>query len=399
MDSSRRLPLPASYLILTAAFLALTVGSRPAAAGPVRLKSIAIDPVSVDLAPGQTKTFRAVGSYSDSTTKNITTQVKWSSKKSTVATVDAKGVVTALASGETEIGAFDAASGVSASQTAKVTVGSLKTLSITPGSGSLGTGGTLQLHAIGSFSNGLTNVDVTNVVAWESSSTALATVATGAPTGDGLVTGVKAGTVTITASDRSSKVSTSGTYKVVKVGPLQSIKVSPTIGLATVKHSKTFKAIGSYGQGITLDISSSVKWTSSNPDVGTVDATGKATGVSLGVSVISVKDPATGMTSTSTAGDAFFHVVGALTALQCTPASVSVHIGKPKGLKALGTFVGASIPLPFKNVQWTSSSTSNATVDPQGVVTCVLAGPTTVSVKDPQTGIDSGASSCLVTCK
>ncbi len=68
--------------------------------------SIAITPAKPTIAPGKTQQFTATGTYTDKTTANLTTQVKWSSSVPTVATIGlGTGLATAgMTSGATMIG-------------------------------------------------------------------------------------------------------------------------------------------------------------------------------------------------------------------------------------------------------------------------------------------------------
>jgi hypothetical protein len=77
-----------------------------------------------------------------------------------------------------------------------VTVNStpLSSLSVTPASPSISTGGTQQLTVTGTYSNGSTQ-DLTSQVIWQSSNTSVATIANG-----GLATGLIAGSATISAT-------------------------------------------------------------------------------------------------------------------------------------------------------------------------------------------------------
>jgi uncharacterized protein YjdB len=132
--------------------------------------------------------------------------VTWTSSVPSVATVSASGVATAVGAGTTTITA--SATGwsghVSSSGTVTVTGsgsgggssgGSVASLSIIPSSQSVASPGqTSQFIAIGTTSSGAT-VNLSNQVAWSSSSPQIATI--GATTG--LATGVGKGSATITA--------------------------------------------------------------------------------------------------------------------------------------------------------------------------------------------------------
>jgi len=68
------------------------------------LQSIAVSrSVVANLADGKTQQFHAVGSYSDGSTPDITSQVNWMSTYTDIATISAAGLATGLKPGQTEI--------------------------------------------------------------------------------------------------------------------------------------------------------------------------------------------------------------------------------------------------------------------------------------------------------
>ena len=68
-----------------------------------QLNSIAVTPVNPTTAAGGSQQFTATGTYSDGSTANITTQVTWSSSNTSVATINASGLATAVAAGTSTI--------------------------------------------------------------------------------------------------------------------------------------------------------------------------------------------------------------------------------------------------------------------------------------------------------
>ena len=89
------------------------------AAAPVPVTSVSLDKTSLGLTEGDTETLTATVEPSDATNKNVT----WSSDDTSVATVDASGLVTAVARGTAVITAT-AADGSGASASCTVTVSS-----------------------------------------------------------------------------------------------------------------------------------------------------------------------------------------------------------------------------------------------------------------------------------
>ncbi|HEY7339188.1 MAG TPA: Ig-like domain-containing protein, partial [Bryobacteraceae bacterium] len=76
----------------------LTVG----AGGPT-LQSIAVTPANPSIAKGTTQQFTATGTYSDSSTQNLTGQVTWTSATTSVATITATGLATGAGTGTSTI--------------------------------------------------------------------------------------------------------------------------------------------------------------------------------------------------------------------------------------------------------------------------------------------------------
>ena len=121
--------------------------------------------------------------------------VTWSSSDTSVATVDASGLVTGVGEGMATI----TASAGNASGSAVVSVMQpVATVEVSPSADTIGLGRTLQLTAEGFDENG--DAVVGAAFSWESSDAAVATVDT-----SGLVTGVTVGAATITASAGSGQ--------------------------------------------------------------------------------------------------------------------------------------------------------------------------------------------------
>ena len=137
-------------------------------------------------------------------------------------------------------------------------------------------GASAQLTAIVNPSNA-----TDRTVAWKSSNTAVATVA------NGKVTGVKAGTATITAKagSKTAAVTVTVTDGVV---PVSSVKIT---GATSGKLSVAKGASKQLGATVGPDDATykTVTWTSSNTAVATVDKTGKVTGVKAGTATITAK--------------------------------------------------------------------------------------------------------------
>jgi Flp pilus assembly secretin CpaC len=158
------------------------------------LQSVAISPAAASIAIGNRTQFTALGTFSDTTTQDLTSQVTWASATQAVGIINSGGSATGLSAGATQISA--SLNGISSpSSTLAVTSATLQSIAIAPLSATVTAGITQQWTATGTFSDG-TIQDVTASVRWSSSSTNVATI--GASTG--LATGVSQGTATITAT-------------------------------------------------------------------------------------------------------------------------------------------------------------------------------------------------------
>jgi N-acetylneuraminic acid mutarotase len=169
----------------------LSAGTRVARVSFVNgLLSIAVTPAMPSMAKGLTEQFVATGTFSDTSTADLTNTVTWSSGTPAVATVNATGLARGVATGSATITATSGS--VTGRETLTVTAAVLESLAITPTSPRSGIGLTRQLTATGTYSDG-TTADVTNLANWTSSAPAVATV--GSQTG--LTTGVSLGSSNI----------------------------------------------------------------------------------------------------------------------------------------------------------------------------------------------------------
>ncbi len=211
------------------------------ATASVEVTSISVTGVSLSsstasITIGDTVHFIATVSPTDATNTNVS----WSSSDESVATVDSEGIVTAIAAGTatitvtTEDGSYTASASVEVSDIAVTAV------SVSPESDSLDINETVQLSAT------ISPEDATNTnVSWSSSDESVATV-----DADGLVTGIAAGSATITVTTEdgsytaSCSITVSETEEPVNNAPVAAISADVTSG--TVSLTVTFDASDSY---------------------------------------------------------------------------------------------------------------------------------------------------------
>jgi len=174
-------------------------GSTTLTVTTATLQSISVTPSNPSVANGTAQQFTATGHFSDNTTQDLTSSVTWSSSKTSVATISntsgSQGLATSVGTGTTTISATSGS--VSGSTTLTVTGATLQSITVAPPNPSIPVGTTQQFTATGHYSDGNTQ-DLTTSVGWNSSDTTVAMISN-SNGAQGLATGLKAGTVTITA--------------------------------------------------------------------------------------------------------------------------------------------------------------------------------------------------------
>jgi uncharacterized protein YjdB len=156
---------------------------------PISVYAVAISLAQVAVYVGQTV---QLGVTVKDVTGGVLTgrAVTWSSALPTIATVSSQGLVTAVAAGTATITAT--VDGKSTTASVTVALVPVSTVTVTPSTGSLFVGQTLQLSASAKDSTG--NTLTGRAVTWSSASPTIATVSS-----QGLVTAIVAGTVSVTA--------------------------------------------------------------------------------------------------------------------------------------------------------------------------------------------------------
>jgi hypothetical protein len=148
----------------------------------------------------------------------------------------------------------------------------LNSITVSPASPSVGVAAVQKFKATGTYSDGSTQ-DVTSSASWTSSDTSNVTIQTTGQTNPGVATAVAQGSATITA--QLGGLSGTATLTVTIKGgssptaPLASISVNPPTSSVIIGATQQFKATGTYTDGTTQDITSSVNWTSVDPSTAT----------------------------------------------------------------------------------------------------------------------------------
>ena len=218
-------------------------------------------------------------------------------------------------------------------------------------------------------------------VTWSSSDNSIATV-----NAEGVVTAIKEGTATITATTNDgSNLKATCTVK-VSIMPVASITLNITE--KTLEEGETVNLTASV---LPANASNkSLAWTSSDENVATVDANGLVTAVKEGTATITAKanDGSNVSVKCTIKVKAPVVLVEGIT-LNATEQTLTV--GETFALTASVTPENAT----NKSLAWTSSDENVATVDANGLVTAVKEGTATITAK-ANDGSNASAS-CTIT--
>ncbi len=388
---------------------------------------IAISPTTQSISVSQQAAFTAVGltghGNHPGTVSNITDQVTWTSSVPSVATINAAGIATGVSAGTTTITAtingYTGLLGATAQLTVTGggsgvgTVTGITSIAVIPGSQAVqAPGNTAQFIAIGTSTGGNT-VDLTNQVAWTSTSQQIATIGGN----NGLATAVGQGSDTITAlysnPGGGSTVTGTATFT-VSAGTTEqftSVTIIPNSQeLSASGQTGQFIALGTLGSnGLDEDVTSSgqITWSSSSPSVASVSVGGLATGVSVGSTTVTaeLKNPDGSIVSNSaTVTTTNTPAPEPLLSLNIIPSSITVgNIQDTGQFLAIGTFSQSPTVRDLTNsVTWISSApnvfpiNSNGTGTPNpgadaGVATAYGTGGATIIAEELDPTLTNGS--------
>lgn len=340
---------------------------------PAKLTSVAVSPATPTIAAGTNVRFSAMGTYSDGSTADVSSQVTWSIRDvmgTGVASIDGTGTANGLRQGQAMISAeLDALTG-----NTLMTVGPGVPVRLAFSTAPVQTpkGTTARFVVTADLSDGGTQ-DVSGLVTWTStdvSGTSVASVAAG-----GVVTGNNVGKATITASLRGLSVSAS-----FEVTPavLTSIQLSSTTLTLFQAQSTTLSAFGVYSDGTRKDISATVDWEGADligVGVLSVAAGGKIVARNIGQARITASQG--GLKASATVEVK----ASSVTSLTVSPSS-AFYLFSPLQLTATASLMGGGTADVTNLATWTLDVTDGTPADwkvSKGLVTANSTGVATVT--------------------
>ncbi|MDD3172686.1 MAG: Ig-like domain-containing protein [Herbinix sp.] len=238
----------------------------------------------------------------------------------------------------------------------KINITVIDGISLSTAKATLYTKGTLQLEAL--------VTDNTNTITWSSSNTGIATVT------DGLVTGVKAGTAVITAKQTINGVVKKATCEITVQQTVTTIVLDPSVTTLAIKGYTTLHATISPNNlsGVTL------QWKSSNDNIVKIVETSALTatiqGVAGGHAVISAINQ-----DNVVVGYCDVTVQQPVTSIVLSETAATLDLSL-KYIQLRATVYPENAV--NKNIIWSTTDSSKATINANGLVTLLKPGTVTI---------------------
>lgn len=359
------------------------------------LTSLSLNPTTVQMEIGGESQLSLMGVFSDGTTQNLTNQALWSSSNISIASP--ANLFPGRIRGESAGSAVLTATFQGLSTTRSITVQNitLSQLEISPIYRNISLGASQLYQATGIFSDG-SRRDLSAVTQMTSLSPSVAQIQSSSTAGS-LVRSNAAGSTSIEAEYLGVKATAT---LVVSNKTLTEIQIQSPSGLA-LNFQTQLRAIGTFSDGSTLDLTKDVLWSSSNENFLSVSNSTDTKGLAAALQVGSVTVTAEMQGLQSQAN---INVTNAtLTSLDVSPSRLLISRNTNFKVKARGIFSdGSSLDLT-QEVSWTSSNTTHLQIttggEQSGSVTNLSNGSNypTVQLTASLNGVTSSASQITIT--
>ncbi|MGG4451228.1 Ig-like domain-containing protein [Brevibacillus porteri] len=344
----------------------ITKSVKQNASTPLKAKALSLDLEKVDVSPGNSKSIKVMATLDNGSQVDVSSQAVYVVEDPSVASIN-KGIVYAVNGGTTRARLYFGGQSKMFTITVDAPSVHLTSISLAPGQSTITEGQIQRLYASAYYSDG-NSKDISSVASFDTSNSSVAQVSS-----QGVVTGIKAGTATITVSYDGKNASSQVT---VQGATIQEIKGTPVQVSLVAGGTQQLSVTATYSNGAEENISRQAVYSSSNANVASVDSSGLITALSPGATQVTVSyGGQSTIIPVTVSGNAI-----SLVSLAVTPATVSIGKGATQQLEVKATYKdGKNIDVSGQAVYVPGDATV-VTVDANGVVTAVKAGSTSITV-------------------
>ena len=263
-------------------------------------------------------------------------------------------------------------------------------ISISPSTVSLKVGETQAVTVEVTYKDGSVK-DISSDIQWNLSDTGIATVSD-----EGVVQGETLGQAILTATFNG--VTSGGILVDINDGnevkEVTSLVVTPNQVTINEGETAQFNAIATFVDGTTRDVTGELTWTSTDQTVAAVDANGLLTGTGAGQATISGSFNGADSNDVAVTIESGEPPEKVVTSLQLSPGVVSIANGTQAQYSLIAIYEDGTSEDVTSLATWTSTNTSVATVNSDGIATGLSVGATTV--KGTYLGVDSNDSALTI---
>jgi uncharacterized protein YjdB len=339
-----------------------------------------VTPFSDDILIGMTRQYKATARLSDGSIEDISDRVLWASNAENVASVDANGLATGIAQGESEIQVSFNNGSELLSANGKLSVKSIsvgvQSIDVTPSTADILKGTSQQFSATLTMTDSSTT-DVSDSVAWSSSNTNTAII-----DGTGVAVGVENGTATITATFDYQGINYQDNAALTVDNPaLDELLITPSLTETIIGASVNFRATAKMVGGLELDITNDVTWSSSAEGIASINDQGVASALAEGTATLTASIDYQGVTETASA---LFTVLPAsitINTIVVEPFNKVLVEGDNQTYKAIAYLSNNERVDVTDNVAWFSNNESVANIDATANAVALSTGSTTISAQ------------------
>jgi hypothetical protein len=342
---------------------------------------LVISPAYRRLLPGLGQQYTATAVLSNGSTVDVTSVVAWSVGNSAVASIDADGLATALAEGETTVNASYVQGAMSLAGTATLAVRSpivtIDTFYVDPLSATTVPTGRVAFRAFVVTSENET-FEVSADVSWLSTNGAVASIDS-----DGIAAAHAAGVTSIQATLTYLGQPHLAVAELVVIAPsLAELRISPDWAERLVGQQQAYTATAVFAGGRTTDVTERVLWQSLSPAIATIDPQGVASALAPGQTTIAASLTFEGI---SGSGDGVLVVDSpppVLQSLSVVPPDATVLADDDLQYACIAAFSDGSRHDVTGRCLWSTGDPAIAVVDGiGGLLTGIDAGSTSVNAR------------------